>query len=167
MAADDLRSHASARKARFLEWVVLCVLIGALGAVAWRQGQQVQDQAELVTFRATVRALTQALALQRLPGAAGASAAAATGGDGNPFELLERKPVNYAGAMSVGQALALPPGMWVFDAGCGCVAYLPRNPQSLRNASGTPFIALKLVGPTGQSRLVPREPYVWLGQPLF
>jgi hypothetical protein len=160
MAADDLRSHANARKARFLEWVVLCVLIGALSAVAWRQGQQVQDQAELVTFRATVRALTQALALRRLPGGA------ATGGDGNPFELLERKPVNYAGAMSMGQALALPPGMWVFDAGCGCVAYLPRDPQGLRNASGAPFIALKLVGPPGQSRLVPREPFVWLGQPL-
>ena len=159
MPQDDLRSGNHARQLRFVEWVLLCLLMLGLGGMAWQQSRQLQAQAELVSFRATVRALRQALVLAQLRG--GTQPAA------NPFELLERKPLNYAGAMPLGQAAQTVQGQWVFDADCGCLVYLPRNAWALRNASGAPWVLLQLRGVPGQPGLAAREACFWLGQPML
>lgn len=159
MPQDDLRSGNHARQLRFVEWLLFGLLMLGLGGVAWQQSRQLQAQAELVSFRATVRALKQALVLAQLQG--GAKPAA------NPFELLERKPLNYAGAMPLGQAAQTLQGQWAFDAGCSCLVYLPRNDWALRNASGAPWVLLQLGGPTGRPSLAAREPCSWLGQPML
>jgi hypothetical protein len=148
---------------RLVEWAVLAAVLLALCAVAWREGQQLQAQAELVTFRATVRALKQALLLRQLQ----AARAAVPGAVGNPFELLDVKPANYVGALGLGDALAHKPGIWVYDAVCGCAAYLPRQAQWLASASGSAFVVLQVDGQGSQARLLPREAYFWGGQPML
>ncbi len=159
MPQDEQRSSNQARQLRFVEWVLVCVLLLALGGMAWQQSRQLQAEAEGVAFRATVRALKQALVLAQLQGGAKPGV--------NPFELLERRPLNYAGAMPLAQAAQSAQGQWVFDAVCGCLAYLPRNAWALRNASGSPWVLLRLPIRPGQPSLAAGEACDWLGRPLL
>lgn len=54
----------------------------------------------------------------------------------NPFELLERRPVNYFGEVSSAEAGAVPTGSWVFDPVCACVGYLPIYAQWFDSRNG-------------------------------
>ena len=82
----------------------------------------------------------------------------------NPFELLQRRPLNYLGQMSAAQAAAVPAGSWVFDPICVCVGYLPIYAEWFASPSGDGMAWYQVSGAPGPLQVTPKEAYVWQEQ---
>ena len=82
----------------------------------------------------------------------------------NPFELLQRHPVNYFGEVTPAEAAAAPGGSWVFDPVCVCVGYLPIYAEWFDSPSGAVMAWYQISGAPGPLQLTAKENYVWQGQ---
>ncbi len=149
-----------------VEWLLLALVIVVLLLLFTREVRVVQGQAERAAVKATLGALRTALVLDHLQRqvARGKSSVALT--QHNPFKLLQRRPLNYRGERSAAQALAAPPGSWVFDPLCTCVGYVPIYAQWFDSPSGELMAWYQITGAPGPLQLVAKEAYGWQGEVL-
>lgn len=107
--------------------VVLTVLLVLLG-VLFERLDYYQQRAEQVAVQQTVANLRSALKIRlmqaRLAGHAQETGALA---GQNPFDWLERKPPNYAGALDAAGAALVEKGYWYFDVNTGTIVFLLNN----------------------------------------
>lgn len=147
-----------------MEWSLVAGVIVVLALIFAWQVRMLQGQAELSVVRTTLGALRTALVIDYLQKkvASGNSSAALT--QRNPFELLQRRPVNYFGEMTAVEAVPVPAGSWVFDPVCICVGYLPIYAQWFDSPSGEAMAWYQVSGEPGPLQLTAKEAYVWQGQ---
>lgn len=152
---------------RMVEWLLVAALILTLVVVFMHQVRVVQRQAELAAVRSTLGALRTALVFQHLQQQAQAKGQTIAVEQRNPFELLQRRPANYAGEIWGNRAADAPPGRWVFDAECVCVGYLPQDDTDFDSPSGDAMAWYRVAGTlAGPLQITPREPYRWQGQSM-
>ena len=149
---------------RLAEWSMLVGVIVVLMLVFVREMRVMQGQGELAAVRSTLGALRTALVIEYLHKnvTAGTSSVALT--QRNPFELLQRHPVNYFGVLTPAEAVAVPAGSWVFEPVCVCVGYRPIYDQWFDSPSGAGMAWYQLSGAPGPLQLTAKEAYVWQGQ---
>ena len=147
-----------------VEWMLLVGVIVALLLLFAQRVRVLQGQAELAAVKATLGALRTALVIDHLRQnvAFGGPSVALT--QRNPFELLQTRPLNYLGEMTMIDAMVAPAGGWVFDPVCNCVGYLPVHGQWLVSPSGDPMAWYQLSGAPGPLELTAKEAYAWQGE---
>lgn len=148
---------------RMVEWGILALVVLALAGVFVYRMQSVQAQAEGAAVGSTLGALRTAFVLDHLQRQAHRTQGAVADIQHNPFELLERQPTNYRGAMSFSQADSLPAGSWIFDPACACIGYLPIWPQWFDSPSGDVMAWFHIHGDPGPLQITPNEAYAWHG----
>ena len=131
-----------------------------------RQTLIVQSQAELAAVKTTIAALRTAMALHQLETQVARPPVAVATQQRNPFALLQRRPINYAGEMDLVAAENSAPGSWIFDPVCGCVGYLPIDPQWLSSANGATSIWYRVGTGPGPLQLTAMQAYTLQGQVL-
>jgi len=153
---------------RLLEWSLVTALVLVLVLVFNRHMRELQGQTERVTVQTTLGALRTAMMLDYLHHTvdAGQASARLSMLQSNPFELLERYPVNYLGLVSAQKAAAAAPGQWMFEPDCVCVGYTPLNPQWFESPSGSPMPWYAVRAAEGPMQLIAQEAYRWQGQLL-
>ena len=129
-----------------------------------RQMQVVQGQGELAAVKSTLGALRTALVIDYVHRNVILGKSTVAVRRRNPFELLERYPVNYGGEMTFEQAQAAPAGSWVFDPVCDCVGYVPIYAQWFDSPRGDVMAWYEVSGTAGPLQLTPKQTYVWQGQ---
>jgi len=144
----------------------LAGVIVVLGLVFARQVRVLQGQAELAAVKTTLGALRTTLVIDHLQKSVVAGNSPVALAQRNPFELLQRQPVNYRGEMTPAAAAAAPAGRWVFDPGCICVGYLPIYAQWFDSPSGDAMAWYQVSGAPGPLQLTAKEAYVWQGQAM-
>jgi hypothetical protein len=147
-----------------VEWSILAVVIVLLVLVFVRQVWVLKGQAELSAVKTTLGALRTAFVLDHLHSKVASRALPVWLVQHNPFELLQRYPVNYLGEMTAAAAQTLPPGSWVFDPACTCVGYLPLHAEWLDSPSGDVMAWFRVEGEPGPLQLTAIEAYVWQDQ---
>ena len=147
-----------------VEWLLLAVVIVGLMWGFNRETRLVHGQAERAAVKATLGALRTALVLHHLQSSVTSAKSSVVMAQHNPFELLQRRLLNYVGNMDAAQALAAPPGSWVFDPQCECVGYMPLNANWFASSSGSPMAWYAVRGAPGPLQLVPKESYWLLGE---
>lgn len=145
------------------------LLLAAVVAAFLDKARDVQGRAELGAFQYTLGTLRASLAVEQVRLATAGSPLSATP---NPFNLLSRRPANYAGemAMTDAQSGALAGGYWFYDNQCPCIGYRPAHDRRFMAASGGKLMIFGLlpdrvmasIGAAGV--LVAREPYLWWGE---
>ena len=151
---------------RMIEWSILAVVIVLLMLVFVRQVWVLKGQAELSAVKMALGALRTAFVLDYLHNQLRPRASPVGSVQHNPFELLQRYPVNYLGEVTDAAAQTLPPGSWVFDSACTCVGYLPIYDQWLDSSSGAAIVWYAVSGAPGPLQLTAKEAYVWQDQVL-
>lgn len=151
---------------RLLEWALVASLVLLLLVDFSRHIRTLQGHTERVTVQTTLGALRTALMIDYVQHAAAAGKNPAAAQQHNPFELLQRQPPNYLGAMSAKQAASAAPGHWMFDPDCVCVGYTPDNPQWFESPSGSSMLWYTVHGDGGPLQLNALEAYRWQGQSL-
>lgn len=151
---------------RMIEWSILAVVILLLLLVFARQMRVLQGQAELSAVKTTLGALRTAFVLDHLHNKVLVRTSPVVLAQHNPFELLQRHPVNYLGEMAPAAAAAAPAGGWVFDPACACVGYLPMHAEWLDSPSGAAMVWYHVDGAPGPLQLTAKEAYVWQDQVL-
>jgi len=152
---------------RMVEWLLVAALILTLVVVFVHQVRVVQRQAELAAVRSTLGALRTALVFQHLQQQTQASGQTVAVEQRNPFELLQRRPANYAGEFAQDRAAEVPPGSWVFDAQCVCIGYLPQDATDFDNPRGEAMAWYLVEGaPASPLQITPRAAYLWQGERL-
>lgn len=151
---------------RMVEWSLLAGLILVLTLIFVHQMRVLQGQAELSAVKTTLGALRTAFVLDHLHNEVAARTSPVGLAQHNPFELLQRHPVNYRGEMTPAEAAAAPAGSWVFDPVCTCVGYLPMHAQWFDSPSGDVMAWYRVTGASGPLQLTAKENYVWQGQVL-
>lgn len=149
-----------------VEWSILAVVILLLMLVFARQVWVLKGQAELSAVKTTLGALRTAFVLDHLQSKVVSRASPVGLVQHNPFELLQRHPVNYRGEMTAAEAAAAPAGSWVFDPVCACVGYLPMHAEWLDSPSGDVMAWFRVEGASGPLQLTAKEIYVWQSQEL-
>ena len=148
---------------RLVEWSVLGGVVIVLGFAMARQVRGVQAQAELAALQSTLGALRTAFVIDyahrhTLGPAAGAKV------QRNPFQLLDRHPVNYQGEMTAADAAAAGAIGWVFDPECVCVGYQPLEAEWLSSPSGDVMAWYQVSSAPGPLQLTAKEAYAWQGK---
>ena len=166
MAIDRTAPKEVASWSRLVEWSVLAGVIIVLGLVFVRQVRVVQGQAELAAVKSTLGALRTAFVIDYSRKQRAVGASASTPLQRNPFELLERHPLNYRGVMSAAEAVKAPAGGWVFDPICLCVGYLPLDDLWFDSPAGDVMAWYQVSGAPGPLLLTVKEAYVWQGKEL-
>ncbi len=144
-----------------MEWSLLLGVILVLMLVFFRQVRVLQGQAELSAVKTTLGALRTALVLEHLRQRVQGGSQASVPLQHNPFELLERPPVNYRGVMGAAEAVAAPAGSWVFDPSCMCVGYVPLYGEWLDSPRGGTMAWYQVSGAPGPLQLTAKETYRW------
>jgi hypothetical protein len=146
---------------RTVEWSLLAGVVIVLVLVFVRQVQVLQGQAELSAIKTTLGALRTALVIEHLRLKAGGASQSAMPMQLNPFELLQRHPVNYRGEMGLVEAAAAPAGSWLFDPVCACVGYVPLYAEWFDSPGGAMVAWYQVSGAPGPLQLTAKEAYVW------
>jgi len=150
-----------------VEWLLVTALIVTLVVVFMHQVRVVQRQTELAAVRSTLGALRTALVFQYLQQQTQAKDQSVVIEQRNPFELLQRRPANYAGEIARHQVADVPPGSWVFDAKCVCIGYLPQDATDFVNPSGDAMAWYQVEGaPASPLQITPKAAYFWQGERL-
>jgi hypothetical protein len=149
---------------RLVEWSLVAMLIMVLILAFLHQARAVQRQAELSAVRTTLGALRTAFVIQHLQLASATSGQSVVVAQRNPFELLERRPVNYFGEIRSLDTTMVPPGNWVFDAVCGCVGYMPADAEAFDSPGGELMAWYRVEANSGPLQLTAKEVYLWQGQ---
>ncbi len=100
---------------RMLEWSLLAAVVAVLVLLFAGEVRVTKGQGELAAVKSTLGALRTALVIDHLQKKVMAGSSPVAQAQRNPFELLQRQPANYAGEVTPAQAVAAPPGSWVFD----------------------------------------------------
>jgi len=150
---------------RLTEWSLVAGVIVVLVLVSGRQMRVMQVQSELATVKSTLGALRTAFVIDYLHKnvAAGPNVVVT---QRNPFELLQRRPANYAGEVHFSSAEAATAGTWIFDTNCTCVGYMPIYDQGFDSPSGDSMLWFRVTVAAGPLQLSAKETYVWQGQAL-
>lgn len=157
--------HAPVSRRGIVEWLLLAMVVVGLMWSFNRETRLVRGQAERAAVKATLGALRTALVLHHLQSSVTSDKSSVVMAQHNPFELLQRHPLNYVGMMDAVQALAAPAGSWLFDPQCECVGYMPLNADWFESFSGSAMAWYIVRGaPGGPLQLVPKESYWWLGE---
>ena len=151
---------------RLVEWSLVAVLIGAMVLAFLHEVRTVQRQAELAAVRSTLGALRTAFVMRHLQAQVAGEAQTVALGQRNPFDLLDRRPVNYRGVIKAKDLRLLPTGGWVFEPDCICVGYVPLDSAALDSTSGDAVAWYGVDANSLPFQLVPKEVYVWQGQVL-
>ena len=145
---------------------MLLTVILVVVLVFLREQRFVQGQAELAAVKTTIGALRTALVFSHLQAQTAKAGDPVAMPQRNPFLLLQFPPAGYQGEMNLAQAAIASPGSWAYDPGCGCVGYVPMNPQWLASPNGAATIWYRVSGGSGPARMDALDRYVWQGQPL-
>ena len=151
---------------RGVEWGLLLLVILVVVLVFLRQQRVVQGQAELAAVKTTLAALRTAFVVSYLHAQAAGGQATVANAQRNPFALLQRPPINYRGEMGAAQAVTADPGSWLYDPACGCIGYLPIDPQWLSSANGATSIWYRVGTGPGPLQLTAMQAYTLQGQVL-
>ncbi|MBI3532905.1 MAG: hypothetical protein HY068_10650 [Burkholderiales bacterium] len=155
--------------------MMACMVAGTMSVLVVKSGQRdfsdVQAQVEEAAIKTNLGGLRTAFAIDYLANQVAISQGAGptqtmAGQQTNPFLLLHRIPSNYVGEMPAAEVINLPPGSWLFDPACACIAYCPLYPEWLSSPSGSSVLWFDVVGAPGPLQLTPREAYVWKGEAL-
>ena len=149
---------------RLAEWSFVAGTIVVLALVFVRQVRVVQGQGELAAVKSTLGALRTALVIDHLHKSVSLGTGLVASAQRNPFELLQRRPVNYLGEMTRDGAEMAPAGSWVFDAVCACVGYRPIYVQWFDSPSGDVMAWYQVSGAPGPFQLTAKEAYIWQDQ---
>lgn len=166
MAKDRRTPQELPSWSRLTEWSLLALVILVLGLVFAWQVRVLQGQAELSAVKTTLGALRTALVLEHLRTRVQTKAQSTEPLQPNPFELLQRLPVNYRGVTGPLEAAAIPAGSWVFDSQCPCVGYLPLYTEGFSSPSGDVMVWFLLNGAPGPLQLTAKEAYRWQDEAL-
>lgn len=147
-----------------VEWGLLAGVIVVLVLVFARYVRVIQGQGELAAVKSTLGALRTALVIDYLHRNVAAPNSPVSLAQHNPFELLQRKPVNYVGEMTTADAVFVPSGSWVFDPVCACAGYMPMYAQWFDSPNGDVMAWFRLDGAPGPLQLTAKEAYVWQDQ---
>jgi hypothetical protein len=152
---------------RTIEWALAGLVVAVLVVVFTRHMRVVQGQGEYAAVKTTLGALRTALVIDYLHRHADPAFDASVAKEPrSPFDLLQYRPVNYAGIVTARQALAVAPGSWVYDPACPCVGYRPVDDDWFDSPSGEPLAWYMLGGAPGPLQLTARERYLWQDQVL-
>ena len=151
---------------RMTQWLILTLLVSAVGFWFSRQVYAVKGQAELAAVRTTLGVLRTVFVLEHLRNAVHDPAANVVPTQRNPFDLVQSRPANYWGAIPPAQLLDVPAGQWFFETGCGCVGYKPFHAEWLDSPNSDTVAWYRVSQPPGPLQLNPLEPYRWQGEPL-
>lgn len=149
---------------RMVEWGILALAVLAFAWVFGPYAQRVHALAERAAVQTTLGALRTALVMRQLQDSvhSGPLRPAPTGD--NPFDALERPPVNYAGSVQRRDVSDTAPGQWVFDGGCRCVGYKPLFTEVVESQAHLPALWFQMQREGAATLLVPLDHYVWLGE---
>lgn len=147
-----------------MEWSLLAVVIVVLAFLFLREIRVMQGQGELAAVKTTLGALRTAFVIDHLQKNVAAAKSTIPLTQHNPFELLQRRPGNYAGEMHPTQSISPPAGTWIFDADCSCVGYSPIYEQWFDSPNGDAIAWFEVTGAPGPLQLQARQAYVWQGQ---
>ena len=147
---------------RRVEWTLLVSLMVVVGLLFVREMRAVQGQTEAIAVQTTLGALRTALVIDHLQKIVSKTAPVAVA-QRNPFELLQRRPANYWGELTLAEAALAPTGSWVFDPVCVCVGYVPMFAQ-IESPSGEVMLWFRVSEAPGPLQLTAKEAYVWHGQ---
>ena len=147
-----------------MEWSVLVGLILVAGLVFVRQVRVVQGQIELAAIKSTLGALRTAFVIDYSRREIAVRISPLVQTQHNPFELLQRHPVNYRGVMPAVEAASAPVGGWVFDPVCVCVGYRPLDDAWFDSPGGDVMAWYQVSGAPGPLQLTAKEAYIWQGK---
>lgn len=149
-----------------VEWSILALVVLVIAGVLGQKLRVVQAQAELAAVKSTLGALRTAFVLahlQRKPTSVGNRDVFV---QHNPFELLDRYPLNYHGKIRAIESYDVPAGTWVFDPVCNCVGYRPLATEWFESPSKDSMAWYQVSATAGPLQLAPREDYLWHGYPM-
>ena len=151
---------------RMTEWLILALLVLAVGFWFAREAYVVRGQAELAAVRTTLGALRTAFILEHLRQVVQDPVKSVAPSQRNPFDLVQSRPANYRGAIRAGQLLDVPAGQWFFETDTEQIGYRPFHAEWLDSASSDNVIWYRVSQAPGPLQLTPLEPYRWQDQPL-
>lgn len=151
---------------RTVEWGILALVVLGFAWAFGQYAQRVQALAERAAVQTTLGALRTALVMHHLQDKVQSTPSAPLPALHNPFDALERLPVNYAGLVRSRDVSATAPGQWVFDTACRCVGYKPLHADAVTSRDQVPALWFQLQGQGAAVFLVPLDHYEWLGQTL-
>jgi len=151
---------------RLTEWSLVVGVIIVLILVFGRQMRVMQAQSELATVKSTIGALRSAFVIDYLHKSVAVTGQSVVFLQQNPFELLQRRPANYAGEKHLSPAETSAAGVWIFDTQCSCVGYTPIYDHGLSSPSGDPMLWFRVTVASGPLQLLAKETYVWQGEAL-
>ena len=146
------------------EWSIVVLVLIALMWAFEHETRVVQGQSEKVMVWSTLASLRAALTIDQLTRQVRPTEAGPV--EKNPFRLLERIPVNFAGEVAMRDVYRVQPGSWIFDPDCSCVGYRLLYPQWLEPAQETGAIWFRIAVTDGEVRLLPQTSYLWFGQAM-
>lgn len=112
------------------ELLVVVAIVAVLGTFGLDRFWRLQEQAERAAMEQSLLGLKFAVRIQVAAATAAQDPARLRRlADGNPFDWLEERPVNYAG-----ETAAPPPASWAFDRERRQVLYRARHQDSLEGA---------------------------------
>jgi len=150
-----------------VEWLTLALLVLILMGVFVRYAREVRAQSELAAIRSTVGALRTALVVEHLRQQVAGAATPAPPTSAlavNPFELVDKLPAGYLGALRQGDAGRAPAGSWVYAPDCPCVGYRPLDPVWLEGTSSDGWVWLAMTRNEAVLQLHTKENYRWRGE---
>lgn len=127
-ARSPLSAPRSCRGFTLLELIVVIVILVILGGVLIDRVQYYQERAEKTAMEGVVAAIQSSLTMQygKIMTRGQPSDVEALG-TGNPVNLLQKKPVNYAGEFYDPTPQSVPPGSWMFDLKTRELIYVPKS----------------------------------------
>lgn len=146
---------------RMLEWMIVAAVVLAVSVLLIRQANVVKGQAELAAIRSTLAALRTALVVDHLQRSANRVDTTFAPVQRNPFELLQNRPPNYLGLLPSSEVERLPPGGWLFDPACACIAYRPIDVAWFYSPDGSAFAWFQVSAPPGPLLISHRAAYRW------
>lgn len=151
---------------RMLEWSIVAAVVLAVTVLLVRQANVVKGQAELAALRTTLAALRTALVIDHLQRTSRKETASVADIQRNPFELLQNRLPNYAGLIPFSEVDRLPPGAWMHDPECACLAYRPMGMEWFFSPDGSAVAWFQISPPPGPLLISARLAYRWHGERL-
>jgi hypothetical protein len=149
-----------------LEWGVLTVVILVLIGVFGQYFGVVQGQGERAAIQSVLGVLRSTFVVDHATRMTKIATAPVGPTQRNPFPMLKSKMLNYTGEFSMQKIFTTAPGSWVFDPECGCIGYLPLNPQWIEYPPDTLAIWFRVTAGDGPLQIEALQKYVWQGQIL-
>ncbi len=144
---------------RLFEQALLILLLVFVVWALLDKARDTRGAAELSAVRGNLGALRVALVLEQMRRVTAPSMQSEVA-HRNPFLLLKRPPVNYAGEVALDDAVRgmVAPGFWFFDQRAALIGYRVNDVRRFHAASGRQVMAFEL---SQMDLLAAREVYIW------